>query len=105
MLGSCIRSPSPQHEEEGRRILVNEEEMRGLLDRCEAKKGKNGQHTSSVMRRCRTWKTSLGKKELKKVEEALPRLKECQLKKNVEIVQGENRIRCATASTPMFRWI
>ena len=38
----------------GVQILANEEEDARLLDCCAAKKGKNGQNTGNVMRRCRT---------------------------------------------------
>ena len=38
--------------------------------------------TGSVAKVCRMWRTSLGQnEELRKLEEALPRLKECELEK------------------------
>ena len=45
-------------------------------------RAKSGQSIGNVTKACSTWRTSRGKIEkLKKLEEALPRLKECDLKK------------------------
>ena len=58
------------------------------------------------MRACRVWRTSLGRtEELRKLEEALPRLKEWELEKVSEIVQSTNRSGMVMASIPkLFLW-
>ena len=57
-------------------------------------RGKNGQNAGNVTKTCRTWKTTCWKnEELKKVEEALPRLKECNFWEGVEALQGKDRSR------------
>ena len=66
---SCTKSQSLQHGQKARWIVVK-------------RQGKNGQNTAT--KACRKWRTSLGKhEELKRPEEALPRLKKCDLKKKV----------------------
>ena len=62
-------------------------------------RGKNGQSIGSVMRMCKFWRTSLGNEELKKLEEALPRLKECDLEK---VSHGKGQEWDVTASTRKF---
>ena len=70
-------------------ILKKEEEAR-LLDRCEAKRkewAKHSQCDESVQNvEDKPW----ANEELKKLEEALPRLKECDLEKSIWIVQSKN---------------
>ena len=69
----------------GAQILKKEEDAR-LLDRCEAKRkdwAKHWQCDEEVPNvEDKPWKNG----ELRKWEEALPRLKECELGKSVEIV-------------------
>ena len=74
----------------GTQILKREEEDARLLDRCEAMWKEWAKH-----RQCEESVQTLEDKpweneELKKLEEALPRLKE-RWRKSVKIVQGENR--------------
>ena len=75
----------------GAQILKKEEEDARLLDRCEAKMkewakhwqcGEDAQNVEE-----KPWKNE----ELRKMEEALPRLKEYELEKSVEIVLSKDR--------------
>ena len=87
----------------GAQILKKEEQDVMLLDRCEAKRKARAKHwqcDESVQNmKDKPWKND----ELKKSEEAVPRLKECELVKGVEIVQCKNRSD-ATDSTQKFPW-
>ena len=75
----------------GVQILENEEEDARLVDRCAAKRKEWAKHwqwqnTGNVMRGCRTWRKKPWKnEELRRAEEALPRLKE-SLGRSIEIV-------------------
>ena len=75
----------------GAQILKKEEEDASLLDRCGAKRKEWAKHwhcDESVQNvEDKPWKNE----ELKKLEEALPRLKECEFEKSVEMVQGKDR--------------
>ena len=75
-MGFCTNSRSPQHGE-GAQILKKEEEDARLLDRCEAKRNT-------------PWKNE----ELKKLEEALPRLKECGLEKVSRLYKAKTGVGC-----------
>ena len=58
-------------------------------------RGKHGQSTGSVMRMCKIGRISLGKKEeLKKVEETLPRLKECGLENVSRLYKAKTGVGC-----------
>ena len=78
----------------GTQILKKEEEDTRMLDRCEAKRkewAKHWQCDEDVQNmKDKPWKHE----ELKKFEEALPRLKECEWKQCVEIVQGKTGVGC-----------
>ena len=66
---SCTKFQCLQHGQKARWIVVK-------------RQGKNGQNTAT--KAYRKWRTSLGKREeLKRPEEAVPRLKKCDLKKKV----------------------
>ena len=75
----------------GAQILVSEEEDARLLDRCEAKRKEWARHwqcDEEVQNvEDKPWKNE----ELRRLEEALPRLNECHLEKSVEIEKDENR--------------
>ena len=94
MLGSCIRSRSPQHGEEGAQILEKEEEDVRLSDQCEAKRkewAKHWQCDESVQNMVdKPWKHE----ELKKVEETPPRLEECELEKASMLYNAKTGIGC-----------
>ena len=77
----------------GAQILKKEEEDARLLDRCEAKRkewAKHWQCDESVQNlEDKPWENE----ELKKLEEAFPRLKECDLEKASRLYKAENRSR------------
>ena len=87
-----ISKPTPWRG--GAQILKKEEEEARLLDRCEAKRKDWAQHwqcDESVKNMEDTpWKT----KELKKLEEALPRLKECELEKVSRVHKAKTGVVC-----------
>ena len=58
--GLLLKVTKPTMWRGGGQILEKEEEDARLLDRCEAKKEKNGQHIGNAMRRCRVCKTNHG---------------------------------------------
>ena len=56
-------------------------------------RGKNGQSIGSVAKACRTWEKSRGKiEEWKNLEEALSRLKECDLDKATRLYKGKTGV-------------
>ena len=78
---------------EGRRSWQKKKRVRGCWIVVK-RKGKNGQNTGSVMRRCRTWRKKPWKnEELRSAEEALPTLTE-SLGRSVEIVQSKTGVGC-----------
>ena len=87
------------------RILRKEEEGVRLLDRCEAKEKEWAKHwqcdEGAQNMDDKPWKNE----ELKKLEEALPSLKECDLEKASRLKKGQNRsgIR-SMASTQKSQW-
>ena len=89
----------------GSKILKKEEEDAMLLDRCEAKRKEWARHWQ-----CEESMQKLGDKpwkneELGKLEEALPRLKECESEKSVEIdCTRQKKEWDATASTQKSPW-
>ena len=78
----------------GAQILVNEEEDARLLDRCKAKRkewakrGQRGEDVQNVEENL--WKNE----ELRKLEEALPRLQECHLEKVSRLSKAKTRVGC-----------
>ena len=75
-------------------ILKKEEEDARLLDRCEAKRkewAKHWQCNESVQNlEEKQWKNE----ELKKSEEALARLKECDLEKHLDCTKQKTGVEC-----------
>ena len=71
--------------------MEKEKEDARLLDRCEAKRKEWSVHwqcyESVQNMEDKPWKSE----ELKKLEEDLPRLRECDVEKSVEIVPGKDR--------------
>ena len=90
----------------GLQILKKEEEGENvrLLDRCEAKRkewAKHWQCDESVQNvEDKPWKNE----ELKKLEEASPRLKECDLEKASGLYKAKKQKWDAMDSTPTFPW-
>ena len=78
----------------GAQILKKEEENARLLDRCEAKRkewAKHWQCDESVQNmEDKHWKNE----QLKKLEEALPRLKECELENVSRLYKAKTRVGC-----------
>ena len=106
MFKSADGSAGLQHEitklttwREGAQILKEEEEDARLLNRCEAKRkelAKRWQcHASAQNMEDKPWKNE----ELKTLEEALSRLKECEKEKVSRVYKA------AMASTQTFPWI
>ena len=59
------------------------------------RKGKNGQNTGRVMRRCRTWRYKPWKnEELRSAKEAPPRLKECHLEEVSRMYIAKTGVGC-----------
>ena len=91
MLDSCIKKTKPTVWRAGAKILKKEEEDVRLLDRCEAKRKERAKHwqcDESVQNmEDKPWTNE----ELKKLEEALPRLEECDLEKASRLLQGKDR--------------
>ena len=92
VLVSCTRSQSPQYG--GAQTLQKEEEDARLLDLCEAKKEEWAKHWScgeNVQNvEDKFWK----KEELRKFEEALPRLKEYEWKKVSRLYKAKTGVGC-----------
>ena len=90
----------------GVQILKKEEEGARLFDRCEAKRKEWAKHRrcdEEIHRICKNkpWRNE----DLKKYEEALPRLKEGDLKKRYLDCTKQRQEWDATDSTRKFSWI
>ena len=57
-------------------------------------RGKNGQRIGNVMKTYRIWRKALENEELRKLEEALPRLKECELDKVSRLYKAKTGVGC-----------
>ena len=89
--GRLQKITKPTEKRGGAQILKKEEEDARLLDRCEAQRkecAKRWQCDENIKGFGeKTWEND----ELGKLEEALPRLKECELEDVSEIIQSKNR--------------
>ena len=94
VLGLLHKITKPAPWRGGAQILKKEEENVRLLDRCEAKRrewAKHWQCDESVQNiEDMTWKNE----GLKKLEEALPRLKECELEKASKLYKAKTGVGC-----------
>ena len=92
--GLLHKNSKPTAWRKGVQILVNEEEDARLLDRCEAKRkewAKHWQCDEEVQKvEEKLWKNE----ELRKLEEALPRLKECHLEKVSRLYKAKTGVGC-----------
>ena len=78
----------------GMQILVKEEEDARLLDRCEAKRKEWAKHWLRDEEVHNVEEKQWSNKELRRLEEALPRLTECHLEKVSRLYKAKTGVGC-----------
>ena len=90
---SCTKS-KPAARRRGAQILVNEEEDARLLDRCEAKKKEWAKHWGCDEEVQNAEEKPWMNEELRKLEEALQRLKECHMEDVSRLYKAKTGVGC-----------
>ena len=85
-------------------ILKKEEEDARLLGRCETKREEWAKHWQCDESEQKVEDKPWEMRKLKRLEEALPRLTECDFKKSVEALQGKRQEWDVTDFTRRFLW-
>ena len=88
----------------GAQILVNEEEDAGLLDRCEAKRKEWTKHWQCDEEVQNVEEKPRKNEALRRLEEELPRLKECHLEEASRLCKAKTRVGC-DGFHPKVPWI